>query len=171
MGCSQVRLFLFARSCFCLKRLIQNRSWWYHVTIMQWPKIIITTSFEGGCRTTVMTPGQPTQSANCPDDKLDKLKNILEIELQNLWSNRFVTNYFRCPKTPAHQRQGLKLFVIFVQKCVTAWKVSMNTSKHISEGENIQHMKGKSHAKMCRNKWFCWKGALTNHKTKTKYKI
>ena len=24
--------------------------------------------FEGGCRTTVMIPGQPTQSANCPDD-------------------------------------------------------------------------------------------------------
>ena len=40
--------------------------------------------FEGGCRTTVMTPGQLTQSANCPEDKLDKLKNILEIEFQNL---------------------------------------------------------------------------------------
>ena len=39
--------------------------------------------FEGGCRTAVMTPGQPTQSANCPDDKLDELKNILEIEFQN----------------------------------------------------------------------------------------
>merc|ERR1719187_1036950 len=36
-----------------------------------------------GCRTAVMTPGQLTQSANCPDDKLDELKNILEIEFQN----------------------------------------------------------------------------------------
>ena len=53
---------------------------------LQWPKnhhIDIFLFFEGGCRTAVMTPGQPTQSANCPDDKLDELKNILEIEFQN----------------------------------------------------------------------------------------
>ena len=44
--------FFFVRSCFCLRRLIQHRSWRYHVTIMempcnalQWQKIIISTCF------------------------------------------------------------------------------------------------------------------------------
>ena len=57
---------------------------WKNLAMAKIPHYHMFLFFEGGCRTTVMTPGQPTQSANCPDDKLDKLKNILEIELQNL---------------------------------------------------------------------------------------